>query len=103
MLNTLAILLPLCTIAVAKDAPNPQAVFAHEMAHCWGWTHADHGVSATMNKSYQAPKPSLPWRLLGDYPNTHAYRFDTGRTVARLYCDGNAYGCQWGGLSPKGE
>lgn len=96
MLQSLAILLPLCSFAVATDAPNPDAVYRHETAHCYGWTHPDHAFHGVMNDSYRAPEPPLRYRLLGAYPPSRlTVYFDTGRNVARLYCNGNAYGCQW--------
>lgn len=42
--------------------------------------------------------PIAPWRyrIKGEYPNK-IVRYEIGKDVAKL-CDGNVYGCQWGGL-----
>ena len=96
MLNSLIVLLPLCSFAVATDAPNPRAIYQHEMAHCWGWKHFAHEPHGTMTKSYRAPSPSAYWQGKGAYPKDRlTIYYDTGRNIARNYCNGNAYGCQW--------
>lgn len=95
MLSVLALALPLCTINVASDAPNPAAILAHEYAHCWGWHHAETDAPQSMN--YQAPSPSLYWRLKGEYPAITGGKphFAPMREIKRL-CSGH-WGCMDGG------
>lgn len=100
MLSLLAAL-PVCYIVVATDAPNPAAVIEHEMAHCWGFVHAEvkGDPNKVISKTYQAKRPSLWWRLKGEYPNLgDGIRFERSRDVLKLCDGGSAYGCQWGGL-----
>lgn len=97
MLNLLAAL-PICYFVVATDAPNPEAVYKHETWHCWGWTHSVHankGATDHFDKKMRAPIAPWRYRLKGEYPN-RIVRFELGKDVAKL-CDGNVYGCQWGG------
>lgn len=102
MLTLLAAALPMCYITVATDVPNPIAVRAHEMAHCWGWRHPerhDNGKVRTNYRSYSIP---LWYRLKGDYPiNRVEIDFEVSKDVAKI-C-GSAYGCSCGGVSPKGK
>lgn len=96
MLNVLATLLPLCTFVVATDAPNPTAIYLHETWHCWGWTHPVHGIAKHFSTTYRAAIAPPYYRNKGEYPNKLVY-FELGKDVAKL-CDGNVYGCFWGGL-----
>lgn len=96
MLNLLAAL-PMCYFVVATDAPNPEAIYKHETWHCWGWTHPVHGVASHFDPKMRAPIAPWHYRIKGEYPNKEV-RYDIGRNVAKL-CNGNVYGCQWGGLS----
>lgn len=95
MLTTLAVLLPMCHFVVATDAPNPTAIFIHEQAHCWGWVHPEN-VGTRATKTYKAYMPHGKW--LKPYPvDKLDVKYERMRDVAKL-CDGDQFGCQWGGL-----
>lgn len=101
MISLLA-LFPACFIVVASDAPNPEAVVIHEMAHCWGYRHAEKkgDPNKVLNKAYRANMPSRYWTSKGEYPNLpDGIHFETSKEVLKLCDGGSAYGCQWGGLS----
>lgn len=95
-----AVAAPLCTFVVATDAPNPVAIYHHETWHCWGWTHsvsANKGATDHFDTKMRAPIAPWYYRMKGEYPNKIVY-YMLGRDVAKQ-CDGNVYGCQWGGYA----
>lgn len=92
MLNVLATLVPMCFFAVATDAPNPQAIYIHEQAHCWGWTHPVH--SGKRGTGYQAFMP--PARYRKPYPASRlVVQFDTMERIKRICGSNEQFGCQW--------
>lgn len=96
MLTTLAVLLPICHFVVATDAPNPTAIFIHEQAHCWGWTHEDHD-GRRLTKSYKAHMPTGKW--LKPYPAARLdVQYERMRDVPAICGSHEQFGCQWGGL-----
>lgn len=101
MISTLAAL-PMCYFVVATDAPAPVEIYRHETWHCWGWTHpasANHGATDHFDAKMRAPIAPWYYRIKGEYPAKYReVRYELGKDVAKL-CDGNVYGCQWGGLS----
>lgn len=102
MISTLAAL-PMCYFVVATDAPNPEAIYKHETWHCWGWTHsimsANKGPTDHFDAKMRAPIAPWYYRIKGEYPEkSRTVYYDIGSNVAKL-CNGNVYGCQWGGLS----
>lgn len=101
MISTLAAL-PMCYFVVATDAPAPAEIYRHETWHCWGWKHSVHAnKGATDHFDPKMRAPIAPWyyRIKGEYPAKYReVRYELGKDVAKL-CNGNVYGCQWGGLS----
>lgn len=95
MLNLFAaVALQACTIVVAADAPNPQAIYDHEIAHCWGWMH-EHREKPELNKTYRAAMPPMSIRAKGQYPADHLTVLSHRSKDVRKLCNGNPYGCQW--------
>lgn len=97
MLAVLATALPMCYFVVATDAPNPTAIFKHEEAHCWGWSHAPH--EGPRAPGYQAYKVPRGYRAKPPYPRGRlVVEFMTMEEVRKV-CGPNAqFGCQWGGV-----
>lgn len=90
---------PMCYFVVATDAPNPEAIFVHENAHCWGWVHPEH--VGTRSKGYKAFMP--PREFKKPYPRKRVQvTFDTMENVRKICGPAEPYGCQWGGMQ-KGK
>lgn len=98
MLTLLTTLAPMCYFVVATDAPNPNAIFIHEQAHCWGWSHPEH--NGARGKGYKAHMP--PAKFKKPYPRGRVeVQFET-MAVVRTICGANEpFGCQWGGVKGK--
>lgn len=82
--------LPVCHFVVATDAPNPEAIFVHENAHCWGWVHPE--LVGTRANGYKAFTP--PAKFTKPYPNVEP-RFETMRDVRKICGNDEPFGCQW--------
>lgn len=95
MAATLAVL-PICFFVVATDAPNPEAIFIHEQAHCWGWSHAPHD-GRRIAKTYRAHMPTGKW--LRPYPRARlSVQYERMADVSAICGHNERFGCQWGGL-----
>lgn len=98
MMNALAALLPMCYVYVATDADYPRRILNHEMAHCWGWKHPERKENPKFGQLKSSFK--IPWKyvLKGTYPlNRLVVYYDVHGKIAKE-CEGNPYGCAWGGL-----
>lgn len=94
MINALAVL-PICYFVVATDAPNPEAIYIHEQAHCWGWSHKVHNGERSHN--YKAEMPRGKW--LKPYPIKRLrVRYELMRDVPAVCGANEQFGCQWGGV-----
>lgn len=82
------LLFTVCHVIIASHAPNPSAIYWHESAHCWGWTHG--AVEAPISLNYQAPTPPVFYDLLGAYPKMEV-EYVTIREAKRR-CHGH-WGC----------
>ena len=85
-------MLKVCVIVLWANAPNPEAVYWHEMAHCWGWKHAIH--QGVRDDNYQAIKPPFWYRWLGTRRGTEAY-FESKADVRKTCGQTEQFGCQW--------
>lgn len=78
-----------CVIVVAADRPSSAEIYRHELAHCWGWEHADQHHKGKPVKGYKAPKP--PAKFVKPYPNLVDQWVST-KEALRI-C--GSYGCQF--------
>lgn len=100
MLTTLAVLLPMCYVTVARDAPDVQAIVRHEMAHCWGWVHPERASTPQFGSLKSSAPIPLKYKLKGRYPKARVEVYFYTHGMVAQECDGNPYGCAWGGLMP---
>lgn len=90
--------LPMCYVVIAKDADYPSRIRAHEMAHCWGWWHPERKEKPKFGQLKSSF--TIPWKYVmkGDYPRDRVEVYNYDHTMVAQECDGNPYGCAWGGL-----
>lgn len=101
MLTTLAVLLPMCYVYVASDASSPKAVLDHEMAHCWGWVHPEPASTPKFGSLKSSAPIPFKYRIKGSYPANRVEVYTYDHRMIAQECNGNPYGCAWGGLMPK--
>lgn len=84
----IALLMGTCTIVVADDRPSTPEIYAHELAHCNGWTHPDQGHKGKPKKGYQSPKP--PTKFVREFPGELIVHYVSTEEALRR-C--GSYGC----------
>lgn len=92
--------LPMCYITIARDADYPDRIYWHEMAHCWGWVHPERTETPKFGQLKSSFRIPLRYRMMGNYPADKVEVYYYEHKMVAQECNGNPYGCAWGGLMP---